>query len=111
MYKLIIKESKELDIGIKKEMEEHGMSFAEARKTAMDHLKENPHYYTIAASVGLEDEEELEEALAAINGIPAGKNWPFTKPAGRLKGIERKIRKAKSQGSAAYGGPGPIGPR
>lgn len=45
----------ELKMGIKKEMKEHGMSHEEARKTASDHLKENPHYYSIAHKVGLAD--------------------------------------------------------
>jgi hypothetical protein len=110
MYKLIIKENKELQMGIKKEMEEHGMSYAKAKKTAADHLKENPHYYTVAASVGLEDEETMEEALAALNGIPAGKNWPFTRPAGRLRVLKAKYAKARAQGSVGYAGPGQIGP-
>lgn len=110
MPKLIVINRKELQKGIQKEKGEHGMSDAEARKTAIDHLKENPHYYSIADSVGLEDEEALEEALAALNGIPTGKNWPFTKPAGRLKGIEKKVRKAKKQGTTAYAvGPGGSG--
>jgi hypothetical protein len=37
----------ELEMGIKKEMEEHGMSKEEATKTAIDHLRENPKYYTL----------------------------------------------------------------
>jgi DNA topoisomerase-1 len=37
----------ELFRGIEEEMREHGMDEAEARKTAMDHLRENPHYYSI----------------------------------------------------------------
>jgi len=114
MHRLYIYDKKELEMGIKKEMEEHGMSEQEATKTAKDHLKENPKYYSIASNVGLEDESALEESLAALNGIPTGKNWPFTKPSGRLKGIERKIKKARKQGSAGYAvGPGglPFGPR
>lgn len=109
MYKLIIKENKELQMGIKKEMEEHGMSYAKAKKTAADHLKENPHYYTVAASVGLED-EEISESLPAISGIPSGKKFPFTQPSGRLKGIKRQIKKAHKSGTAAYAGPGQFGP-
>lgn len=122
MYKLIIVDSKELQTGIKKEMSEHGMSEKEARKTAIDHLKENPHYYSIADSVGLEDEtvESLEEYATgwakkpkggstkkAINGIPTGKKFPFTQKSGRLW----KIKKAAKSGpvvavGAGFGGPG-----
>lgn len=104
MVRLLIVDRKELQKGIEKEKSEHGMSDAKARKTAIDHLKENPHYYSIADSVGLEDEETLEEALAAINGIPSGKNWPFTRPAGRLKGIERKVKKNRGRAVTVVGG-------
>jgi len=50
----------ELERGIKTEMEEHGMDKAEATKTAKDHLRENPRYYSIMKKVGLEDGGQLE---------------------------------------------------
>jgi hypothetical protein len=50
----------ELEIGIKTEMKEHGMDKAEATKTAKDHLRENPRYYSIMKKVGLEDGGQLE---------------------------------------------------
>lgn len=50
----------ELEMGIKTEMQEHGMSKAEATKTAKEHLRENPKYYSIMKKVGLEDGGQLE---------------------------------------------------
>ncbi len=126
MLTLFIFDKKELEVGIEKEMKEHGMSHEEALRTAKDHLKENPHYYSIADSVGLED-EELNEAKKKkkkkakyksgfgkgkmgnskhAQGIPSGKNFPFTQKSGRLW----KIRAAAEKGpvvavGAGFGGP------
>jgi len=124
MLTLMIFDKHELETGIRKEMQEHGMSKEEATKTAKDHLKENPHYYSIADSVGLED-EELNEAKKKkkvkyksgfgkgkmgnskhAQGIPSGKNFPFTQKSGRLW----KIRAAAKKGpvvavGAGFGGP------
>lgn len=50
----------ELEMGIKTEMEEHGMSKSEATKTAKDHLRENPNYYTKMKEAGLEYGGQLE---------------------------------------------------
>jgi len=50
----------ELEMGIEKEMSEHAMSCEEARKTALDHLKERPDYYSVAEKAGLEQEEMVE---------------------------------------------------
>jgi hypothetical protein len=36
----------ELKIGIAEEAKEHGLNQEEARKIAMDHLREHPDYYT-----------------------------------------------------------------
>lgn len=44
-------------MGIEKESSEHGMSYEEARKTALDHLKERPDYYSVADKAGLEESE------------------------------------------------------
>jgi hypothetical protein len=49
----------ELEMGIETEMKEHGMTKAEATKTAKDHLRENPNYYTKMKKAGLEDGGEL----------------------------------------------------
>lgn len=49
----------EVEMGIETEMKEHGMSKAEATKTAKDHLRENPNYYTKMKKAGLEDGGEL----------------------------------------------------
>lgn len=91
--KLILLDKKELEKGIKKESEEHGMSYEEARRTAIDHLKENPHYYSVADSVGLE-EENIEE----------GQNYPFEREftkyegrTGRLKKHWNKQKKSKKK--------------
>jgi hypothetical protein len=50
----------ELSMGIETEMKEHGMSKAEATKTAKDHLRENPNYYSKMKAAGLEDGGQLE---------------------------------------------------
>jgi hypothetical protein len=50
----------ELSMGIKTEMEEHGMSKSEATKTAKDHLREHPNYYSKMKKAGLEDGGQLE---------------------------------------------------
>ena len=39
-------DEKELKLGIKEEMEEHGMDVTKATKTAKDHLREDPKYYS-----------------------------------------------------------------
>ena len=44
---------RELKMGIKVEMSEHGMNRKIATKTAKDHLRENPHYYTKSKKCGL----------------------------------------------------------
>jgi len=86
--RLLILDKKELQMGIEKESTEHGMSYEEARKTAIDHLKENPKYYTIADSVGLEEE-----------GVDEGKNYPFegefTKYEGRTGRLKKHWNKQK----------------
>jgi len=46
-------------MGIKTEMEEHGMDRAEATKTAKDHLREHPNYYSKMKSMGLNDGGQL----------------------------------------------------
>mgnify|MGYP003350318663 CR=1 FL=1 len=79
--RLILIDKEELQKGIEKESSEHGMSPEEARKTALDHLKERPDYYSVAEKAGLEEEN-----------VDEGKDWPYdTKMAsgsgryGRLK--------------------------
>jgi hypothetical protein len=124
MLTLFIYDKKELETGIKKEMEEHGMSHEEATKTAKDHLKENPHYYSIADSVGLEDEEVTESkkekkpkyksgfgrgkmgSSKHAQGIPSGKNFPFTQKSGRLWKIKAAAKKGPVVAvGAGFGGP------
>ena len=58
--RFMIINKKELEIGIDKEHTEHHMSLEDAKKTALDHLKERPDYYSVAEKAGLE-EEGLEE--------------------------------------------------
>lgn len=119
MLKLFIYDKKELKTGIEKEMSEHGMNREEATKTAKDHLKENPRYYSVAQSVGLEDEEMLEAKAPAkakyksgfgkgkmgsskhAQGIPSGKKFPFTQKSGRLW----KIKAAAAKGPVYAGSP------
>lgn len=58
--RLILVDKKELEMGIEKEMKEHGMTPEKARKTAIDHLKERPDYYSVAEKAGLEEEDMVE---------------------------------------------------
>ena len=64
--RLILFSKSELEKGIAKEKSEHGMSDEEARKTAIDHLKERPDYYSVAEKAGLEEEN-----------VDEGKDWPY----------------------------------
>ena len=98
MYKLAIVDRHELEMGIKKEMTEHGMSEQKARKTAMDHLKENPHYYSIASGVGLEDEMVAEDGQI---------ERPFTNKAKGIHG--RRLPKTKGTYTVGASVPGPTG--
>ena len=55
-----INEASELKMGMKDEMEEHGMTKDEAKKTAKDHLKKNKRYYSIMKKVGLEEAKKMK---------------------------------------------------
>jgi hypothetical protein len=103
MYKLAIVDRQELEMGIKKEMTEHGMSEQKARKTAMDHLRENPHYYSIASGVGLEDEMVAEDGQIKRQFVKRMKKIPS-----RLTKLKKHYRKgpATAVGSSL---PGPTG--
>ena len=94
--KLIIVNKHELALGIEKESSEHGMSYEEARKTAIDHLKERPDYYSVAEKAGLEEEElDLQEWHDSI----------FTKKnsgQGRAGRIKKAINKEKKKGGARF---------
>jgi len=91
MHRLYIYDKKELEMGIKKEMEEHGMSEEQATKTAKDHLKENPKYYSIATSVGLEDETLHETS--------------HMDPKSRLKKVPSRLTKIKQYAAKHKGRP------
>jgi hypothetical protein len=99
MYKLIIYNKKELELGIRKETEEHGMSREQATKTAKDHLKENPHYYTLADKAGLEDEYVSEASQI---------QRPFTKKAKGIHG--RRLPKDNPKRPSTTVGSSQIGP-
>jgi ppGpp synthetase/RelA/SpoT-type nucleotidyltranferase len=49
----------ELFMGTQNEMDEHGMSFVDAEKTANDHLKEDKHYYSKMKYFGLAEGGEI----------------------------------------------------
>jgi hypothetical protein len=76
----------ELEMGIETEMKEHGMSKAEATKTAKDHLSENPNYYSKMKKAGLEEGGQLtlfakggatfDDKVRAIKRNLVGKNVP-----------------------------------
>lgn len=83
-------EKGELETGTRTEMEEHGMSADKARKTAKDHLREDPKYYTkMKECLGKTGKRELEpnepappsgvldkdiEKGATMNGLPLPKS-------------------------------------
>lgn len=46
-------DKKEIAMGMKDEKSEHNMSDKEAKTTAKQHLKKNPHYYSILKKVGM----------------------------------------------------------
>jgi hypothetical protein len=77
----------ELQKGIRVEMKEHGMSRAKATKTALDHLKENPKYYTKMEESGLESGGEVEffdYSNADLDKLPVGLTKYFNKPKGTI---------------------------
>lgn len=100
MPKLIIIDRKELQKGIEKEKSEHGMNDAKARKTAIDHLKENPHYYSIADSVGLENEETLEETSHIVKPTKA----KLTHIPSRTKKLKQYAKKHPGRPFTVVGG-------
>ena len=65
-------DKKEILVGVEVEME-HTSDKEEAKKIAMDHLKEDPHYYTKLLKAGLVDEPEaldkFKELYEAHNKI------------------------------------------
>jgi len=94
----MIVNKKELKMGIDKESKEHGMSYEDAYKTALDHLKERPDYYSVASNAGLE-EESLQEWNDSIfkKGMTGG----------RLKRIKNKKGPFTVVGTSAIIGPNP----
>jgi len=54
-WKSVNEAKSEMAMGIKDEMGEHGMSKEQAAKTASDHLKSNPKYYSTLKKAGLEE--------------------------------------------------------
>lgn len=95
--RLMIVSKKELELGIEKESGEHGMSYEEARKTALDHLKERPDYYSVADKAGLEEEDScnLDEWFDSV----------FTKKnsgQGRAGRLKKHWNKQKRSGRAEF---------
>lgn len=90
--KLIILDKRELALGIEKESSEHGMSYEEARKTAIDHLKERPDYYSVADKAGLE-EKEIEEIQEWVDSIFTSKNSGKGRYGRVKKAIDKEKRK------------------
>ena len=97
--KLILLDKHELQLGIEKESSEHGMSYDEARKTAIDHLKENPKYYSVADKAGLEEEDvDLDELQEWFDSIFTSKN----SGKGRAGRVKRAVNKEKRKGGARF---------
>ena len=98
--KFALVDKNELAAGEHEEAGEHNMSPEEAEKTALQHLtKKNPHYYSIAKSVGLEEESyELNESALleykkGFNASPqAGATKGNSKDAGLSLRTKRKGR-------------------
>jgi hypothetical protein len=63
---------KELELGIKDETGEHGMSKKQAAKTAIDHLKKNKNYYSKLKSIGLEEMQNVEEDFDTSINVEGG---------------------------------------
>jgi hypothetical protein len=90
----------ELSMGIKTEMEEHGMSKAEATKTAKDHLRENPKYYSKMKAAGLEhggSVEFFDYSNADLEKLPYKLDKYFTKPAGTVRIPLDKIKPTRAR--------------
>jgi phage gp29-like protein len=108
----------ELAKGIEEEMREHGMSREEARKTALDHLRESPRYYSIIEKALAEAKSPQAEkylmtdgSRMADAGIAEGRNekdWtiPATKHTYAAGGPEggTASHDAGAQGSASPSG-------
>jgi len=88
----------ELKMGIEKESGEHGMSYEQAHKTALDHLKERPDYYSVADKAGLE-EESLDEWYDSI--------FKKNMTGGRTKRLKNKKGPFTVVGTSAIIGPNP----
>jgi hypothetical protein len=116
MYKIYLIDKSELKKGEHEEETEHGFSPDVAIRTAKDHLeKKDPHYYTKLDKLGLE-EEQLEEYKSGFGsgkmgsskdaqGIPTGKNFPFTQKSGRLWKIKMAAKKGPVVAVGAGFGP------
>lgn len=71
--RFIIVDKHELQMGIEKESSEHHMSHEEARRTAIEHLKERPDYYSAAEKAGLEEEGLVEWSDSIFTKDKSGK--------------------------------------
>jgi hypothetical protein len=90
----------ELAMGIKTEMEEHGMGKAEATKTAKDHLRENSKYYSKMKAAGLEhggSVEFFDYSNADLEKLPYKLDKYFTKPAGTVRIPLDKIKPIRAR--------------
>ena len=88
----------EVKLGIKAELE-HTDDKEIAKEIVTDHLTEDPNYYSKLKKVGLEEYKSGFGSSTKGNskhaqGIPTGKNFPFTQKSGRLW----KIRAAAKNG-------------
>ena len=91
--KLMLVNKHELEMGIEKESSEHGMSREEARKTALDHLKERPDYYSVADKAGLEEEGMLEwnDSIFTKEKTSGGGRY------GRVKKAVNKMKRSRKK--------------
>lgn len=108
--KLVLVDREELHKGEEEERSEHGFDKELSANVATQHLdKKDPHYYTKADAAGLEEykvgfnsNKGTGGDSSHAQGIPTGKNYPFTQKSGRLG----KIKAAAKKGPVVAGGAG-----
>lgn len=87
---------KELATGTKMEHHEHGLSKSKAKQTALDHLAENPKYYT-----ALKEVEQKSEAKKAAAKFPGKKEVLIINSTGRpldMDAIKKELAEAFGPG-------------
>lgn len=111
--KLVLVDKSELHKGEEEEHSEHGFDKELSTSVAAQHLdKKDPHYYTKADAAGLEEYKSSFNSnkgtggdSSHAQGIPTGKNYPFTQKSGRLGKIKAAAKKGPVVAMGAGFGP------